>query len=129
MLVRVADLAEHIRACLGQNGAPTDHDSPEWIAHYLAARSVEIQSGISYKAFSRLLGDERTLLLLDGLDEAPGRSDREHIAGLALNCRSLYPRCQIVITTRPRAYLGKATLAQLSAIRDILCRATKLPGC
>jgi formylglycine-generating enzyme required for sulfatase activity len=49
-------------------------------------------------------------LLLDGLDEAPGRMEREAMARLFEKATRAYNRCRFVVTTRPLAYVGETVL-------------------
>jgi len=41
------------------------------------------------------------VLLIDGLDEVPEKSDRNKIIELADNFNESYPKCQVIVTSRP----------------------------
>jgi formylglycine-generating enzyme required for sulfatase activity len=112
LFIRIAELEEHIRHCLGsqENGAPTTKESPSWIAHFLEHRSRELKWNLTAEFFEAKLGEPSTLLLLDGLDEAAGRTERESMARLLENATQAYGNCRFVISTRPGSYRGLATL-------------------
>ncbi len=112
ILVDLADLVEHIAVSRQQNApsAPTLTDSPAWLAHFLARRSQEEEWGLDEDFFRRRIREGPCLLMLDGLDEAPGRQERESIARLIESVSTTYPACRIVVTSRPSAYTGEAVL-------------------
>ncbi len=61
--------------------------------------------------------EEQTVVLLDGLDEAPDTRTRQRMAGLFENATQRYPECRFVVTTRPGAYQGLATLAGFDQVK------------
>ncbi len=127
ILIRMAKLEEHIHNVLkrADSGAPTIKESPDWLAHFLASRAAEHAWGLEKEFFREKLREESTLLLLDGLDEATSRTERESIARLVDQTRY---GCRIVVTTRPRAYVGKSKLADFEevAIGDLNADAVDL---
>jgi formylglycine-generating enzyme required for sulfatase activity len=58
-----------------------------------------------------------TFLLLDGLDEAPSRKRRESMARLFERATQTYGSGRFVVTTRPQAYEGRATLDGFQQVR------------
>ncbi len=115
ILIRIADLDEHIHTCAADNsaGKPTTKESHLWICHYLAGKGW----GLDRRFFDRRLKHPETTLLLDGLDEAPDRLRRELIARLFEEVTRIYPQCRFVVTTRPQAYTGGSVLAGFERAR------------
>ena len=111
ILIRIAELAEHVRTCRHRREGPTVADAPGWLPHWLAARSAEFGWGLDAPFFERKLTDGEAAVLLDGLDEAPGRTDREAMVRLLENATRAYDKCSFVVTTRPLSYQGQAVLA------------------
>jgi hypothetical protein len=111
ILVRIAELAEHVRACRHRREGPTVAAAPGWIPHWLAAKSAEFGWGLDAPFFERKLKSGVAAVLLDGLDEAPNRTEREAMARLLENATRAYDKCSFVVTTRPLAYQGQAVLA------------------
>ena len=110
ILIRIAELAEHVRACRYRREGPTLAAAPAWLPHWLAARSAEFGWGLDAPFFERKLKDGEAAVLLDGLDEAPGRTEREAMARLLENATRAYDKCSFVVTTRPQAYQGESVL-------------------
>ncbi len=67
--------------------------------------------------FDGKMHEEQTIVLLDGLDEAPETRTRERIARLFENATQRYTECRFVVTTRPGAYQGLATLAGFDQVK------------
>jgi hypothetical protein len=111
ILIRIAELAEHIRACRHRREGPPQPPRPGWLPHWLAARSTEFGWGLDAPFFERKLKSGEAAVLLDGLDEAPNRTEREAMARLLENATRAYDKCSFVVTTRPLAYQGQAVLA------------------
>jgi cellulose biosynthesis protein BcsQ len=111
ILIRIAELAEHVRACRRRREGPTVAAAPGWLPHWLAAKSAEFGWGLNSAFFERKLRDGEAAVLLDGLDEAPGRTERESMARLLENATQAYEKCSFVVTTRPLAYQGESVLA------------------
>src|SRR5438270_14037454 len=61
--------------------------------------------------------EEQTLVLLDALDEAPDSHRRERIARLFETATHRYHECGFVVTTRPGAYQGMATLVGFDQVK------------
>jgi hypothetical protein len=113
ILIRISDLGEHIRNCYLRQGysGPTRKESPQWIVDFLNTQNAELNWGLDEAFFRRKLEDGYAILLLDGLDEAPTRIERESMARLVENATHAYNLCQFVVTTRPLVYAGEATMA------------------
>src|ERR1022692_1139577 len=111
ILIRIAELAEHVRACCHRREGPTVAAAPGWLPHWLAARSAQFGWGLAAPFFEGKLKSGEAAVLLDGLDEAPNRTEREAMARLLENATRAYGKCSFVVTTRPLAYQGQAVLA------------------
>jgi formylglycine-generating enzyme required for sulfatase activity len=113
VLIRIADLAEHVRKCLERPGypGPTAPHAPSWIWDFLNAQNQAMNWGLSEGFFRQHLEAGSVILLLDGLDEAPSRIERQSMARLFEQATRAYPGCRFVVTTRPLSYSGEATLA------------------
>jgi formylglycine-generating enzyme required for sulfatase activity len=110
ILIRIADLAEHIRNCQGRVNAPSTAENPDWLLHFLKARSEGWDWQLDAAFFRQQLKRALAILLFDGLDEATAGTEREAIARLFENVMRVYDRCRFVVSTRPLAYAGQATL-------------------
>jgi len=74
-----------------------------WLPEYLGSRAEHANQGLTADAFRRLLTDGEALILLDGLDEAPDRLQREQAATLIERLALAWPDCPLVVTSRPAA--------------------------
>jgi hypothetical protein len=113
MLIRVAELAEYIK----KSGTQEWADSPQWLSRFLSSRNAMYGWGLSETFFSGRLADGSAIVLLDGLDEAPDRVEREKAARLFEKATEFYKGCRFVVTTRPQAYEGKALLRDFHEAR------------
>jgi len=118
ILIRIFALEEfiHSRVHGGTPDAP-DADSADWLPRYLEARGSEFQWGLDAAFFRGKLREPSTLILLDGLDEVPNAARREAIARLFERATKAYRDARFVVTTRPAAYEGKATLDEFETVR------------
>ena len=113
VLVRLNELARHIETLADTPGrAATRKQAAVWLPHFLAAVSQEKQTGLDQASFQQRLESGSTLLLLDGLDEAPDRPTRELLSRLIEDLAATYPRCSLIVTTRPAAYADKAVIPE-----------------
>ena len=96
---------------------PTTKDSAAWLPHYLANASQELSWELSAAFFTEKLKAGSCILLLDGLDEAPNRRDRESVARLLGQAGKAYGKCRFVVTSRPLAYSGKAVLTDFPQVQ------------
>ena len=119
IFISVGKLIEHIRNAQhsGSRDAPTTKDSAAWLPHYLATASQELSWELSAAFFTEKLKEGSCMLLLDGLDEAPNRRDRESVARLLEQARKAYGKCRFVVTSRPLAYSGKAVLTDFPQVQ------------
>ena len=109
--IRMGQLSEHRAECRKQKQGPKLNESPAWLTHFLAARSAEAEWGLDEDFFRKAIHDGDAILLLDGLDEAPDRKEREALARMFERAVADHEKCRFVVTTRPRAYEGLAVLA------------------
>ena len=109
MLVRLSDLATYLDSHRGARGAPVGPELAGWLPHFLAALSRDEEWDLDEDFFRAQL-QRPCVVLLDGLDEAPGRIARESLSRLIENVASGYPAARIVVTSRPGAYVGEAVL-------------------
>jgi formylglycine-generating enzyme required for sulfatase activity len=116
--VRISQLDQHIVKTLEgrQPGDPAHQAEARWIAHFLAAQGWELDEAF----FREKLEAKDTVLLLDGLDEAANQPRREKIVEMIGLAAGQYG-CHMVVTTRPGAHEGRATLAgfEKSSIDDL----------
>ncbi len=112
IFLRCATLANHIAAHRGKPDAPAEAASPAWLAHCLAATSRENGTGLDQAFFQRQLEAGRCTVLLDGLDEAADRVQRDALSLLAENISRVFDGCRFVVTSRPPAYTGNTVLPQ-----------------
>jgi len=119
VLIRIAELAQHVRQCgtLRDYPGPTSEAAPTWLVDFLNRRSEEMNWGLEQEFFARKLEQGSAILLLDGLDEAPDRIERERMARLFENATQAYQRCRFVVTTRPKAYEGQSLLQDFHEAR------------
>jgi hypothetical protein len=115
VLIRIAELEEHIATCIERKhpDAPLTSEDPQWLLHFLESRKWDLDADF----FDRKLHEAQTLVLLDGLDEAPDRTARERMARLFENATQRYPECRFVVTTRPGAYQDRATLGGFDHVK------------
>ncbi len=113
VFVRIGELAEHIRLCREdpRRPGPVGADAPTWLPNFLATKSEEMSWGLDEDFFRQKIESGQAMILLDGLDEAPGRVERESIVRLFEHATTAYGPCRFVVTTRPRAYEGEAVLS------------------
>jgi hypothetical protein len=106
ILVRIAELVEYIGRSSQQAGRniPSESDSEDWLTHFLSTQNKTLGWGLSDEVFANKLNGGTAIVLLDGLDEAPDRLDREHAASLLENSTKAFSKSRFVITTRPGAY-------------------------
>lgn len=117
LFVRIAELEEHIEKCQRWDGVPPAKSSPMWLAHFLKTRSQEYEWDLNGEFFEQKLRALDTVVLLDGLDEAPNRIRREGMARLFENATMAYRECRFVVTTRPANYGGQGTLSGFGEVR------------
>jgi len=111
ILISIADLVEHRRTCRHRHEGPSTDHAPTWLGHFLGARSDEFAWSLHAGFFERKLSSGAAVVLLDGLDEARSRTEREDVARLFENATQTYKKCRFVVTTRPLAYAGESVLA------------------
>ena len=113
VFVRIGELAEHIRLCHEDPArpGPVSADAPTWLPNFLTTRSEEMGWGLDEDFFRQTLESGQAIILLDGLDEAPGRVERESIVKMFEHATTAFGQCRFVVTTRPRAYEGEAVLS------------------
>ncbi|MEW6381398.1 MAG: SUMF1/EgtB/PvdO family nonheme iron enzyme [bacterium] len=109
VFVRLGRLADHIHEWKAKDPAhsPTHKDSPEWLFHFLGEQSKEFDWQVSAEDFRREMKEGHCLIMLDGLDEAPNSRMRQNISSLVAHLLRAYPKCCLVLTSRPGALIGK----------------------
>jgi formylglycine-generating enzyme required for sulfatase activity len=118
-LISIEDLAKHVRRCSERSGypGPAREDAAAWLIDFLTVQSHENNWGLSDKFFLARLQEGSAILLLDGLDEACDRLERETMARLCEHLTEAYSDCRIVVTTRPQAYTGQTLLRGFTETR------------
>jgi formylglycine-generating enzyme required for sulfatase activity len=81
----------------------------------LAARGLDY--GLPELFLRRRIEEGPCLLLLDGLDEAPGEAARATLARLVERAARAWANCRLVITTRPQAYHDDTVLSGFDEAR------------
>jgi hypothetical protein len=104
LYVRVVDLDRFIFNHRQEPHVPAKLEDPRWLAHYLANED----HGLDLAFWLRRLERKDTVVLLDGLDEAPNEVRRKSLAALFGDAAARYKQCRFVLTTRPGAYVGEA---------------------
>jgi hypothetical protein len=119
ILIRITELAEHIERSLQQIGRiqPTTRESPDWLLDFLNTRNRELNWLLRIDFFRDKLKNSSCVVLLDGLDEASRRSERESMSRLFEQATKAYPGCRFVVTTRPLAYTGQTVLEEFQTAR------------
>jgi hypothetical protein len=107
VLIRFAELHEHIQGARGLVGAPTVAGRAAWLPHFLAAAWSEACSGADEAFFRNVLQQGQAIVLLDGLDEAASDADRQRLVALLEHAVTTYDRCPFVVTSRPAAVQGR----------------------
>ena len=100
--VRIGHFASHIdrfsRMMDPGPETPSSPDAPAWLSHFLWIHTTKDgRLNLSREFFEDRFRRGECMLLLDGLDEA----DPAGFASLANEISRAYPRCPLVITTRP----------------------------
>ena len=115
--IRMGHFAEHRRKCFERNAGPTVSDSPAWLLHFLESQSTDYRWNLDQSFFSEALKSGNAMLMLDGLDEAPDRVERETIARIVENAVSEYSASRFILSTRPQAYRGMSMLSDFREVR------------
>jgi Sulfatase-modifying factor enzyme 1/Domain of unknown function (DUF4062)/NACHT domain len=113
ILIRVAELLEHISR---RQNSRLAADSPAWILDFMASRSLEFNQGLDERFFREKCENGPAILMLDGLDEAPNTRQREAAVRLFENTTRAFPKCRVVVTTRPLSYAGRSVLAGFETV-------------
>ena len=111
LLIPIADWLDYIERTKAQKTGSTLPDGAAWLPAYLGARAADANQALGADDFRRLLDEGQALILLDGLDEAPDRLQRERAVRRIERLAQAWPRCPLVVTSRPAAYQDKAVLA------------------
>jgi Sulfatase-modifying factor enzyme 1/Domain of unknown function (DUF4062)/NACHT domain len=108
VFIRISELSDFIRK---HADSPRQADAPSWLPCFLQSQSEELNQGLDERFFREKLEKGPALVLLDGLDEAPGAAERESMVRLFENATRAWRKCRFVVTTRPLSYQGKGVLA------------------
>lgn len=110
LYARINELYDHIQKHRGGKGdpdAPASLADSVWIPHFLACSDnpdARERRHLLTVLHRRMRGAE-TIVLLDGLDEAPGQTAREEIVKLIRHIESECP-CSVLVTSRREAVTG-----------------------
>jgi formylglycine-generating enzyme required for sulfatase activity len=118
LFIRLADLANYMATAMrsSANDTPTIEDSPAWFSGFLGHISREYNWNLDRRFFEERLRNGNAILLLDGLDEAPGRTVQETLSKLIENAAQAFPNCRIVVTSRPAAYRSGVVLSDFAHV-------------
>jgi formylglycine-generating enzyme required for sulfatase activity len=117
ILIRVAELTEHVAACRAGKQGPTRAASPAWLAHFLATAACESGDGLGSGFFEGVLAEGPAIVLLDGLDETSTAAERRNVCTMVAKAARAFGNCRFVVTSRPPAYEGQETLPGFTAVR------------
>ncbi|RQW04557.1 DUF4062 domain-containing protein, partial [candidate division KSB1 bacterium] len=112
--IRLFELIQHITSCEKRNKSdcPILANDPQWLVHFLSEKSRSQKWKLGQDFWQEKLSSDQVILLLDGLDEAPDRGERERISELISQAVRTYRDARFVLTSRPLAYVGKAVLQE-----------------
>lgn len=108
IFIGISELVEHILHSRKMSRGPAGQDNPAWLIDFLNTRNDDLNWALHPNFFREKLLGGNSILLLDGLDEAPGQDERDSIARLFKNATGAYPACRFVVTTRQLAFTGLA---------------------
>jgi len=117
VLIRLAELADHIAASRDRKIGPLSAEAPTWLTHFPAAESAGATFGLSERFFGEQLESGSAMVLLDGLDEVPSEDQRKSVAAIVEKAARAYDKCRFVLTSRPRAYEGETVLPDFAQVR------------
>jgi hypothetical protein len=119
IFLSIGRLLQHMRNAreAKEPGLPTTADSPAWLPHYLTTLNNESNWGLGNDFFQEKLRDGPCIVLLDGLDEAPSRRDREKMARLVEHATNACGHSRFVVTSRPVAYRRQAVLSRFREVQ------------
>src|SRR5262249_45007763 len=112
IVLRAAELARFIRERRrpGQEAAELE-DSTTWLLEFLSMRNRELGWGLDTDFFRPLLKSSSTTVLIDGLDQAINRVEREIAARMIESATHAFENARFIVSTRPEAYTGQSVLA------------------
>ena len=103
LLVPIADWLDFMERATANGHGLDLAVCADWLPHYLGVRAGHANQGLTTDAFRDLLTGGAALILLDGLDEAPDRRQRQQAATLIERLALAYTDCPLVVTSRPAA--------------------------
>jgi hypothetical protein len=89
------------------------------VLDFLADRLGESGWSMARADLARLLGSDRAILLIDGLDEVATEEGRHQVSDLIEDLVQRYPGNRYVVTSRIRAYTGETALGERFVRCDI----------
>jgi Cdc6-like AAA superfamily ATPase len=116
LLINIAGFCGFLQQETKAAGRP-DPESPAWLEEYLAKLAKDFDWQLTLANFQNWLKATEgpgTLLLLDGLDEAPNEKLRKRVQNIVSSFSQIasrrYPAVRIVITSRPLEMTGTIDL-------------------
>ena len=123
LLIKIDSFCSFLQKESEVSGTP-ESESPAWLEAYLAKQSKEFEWNLSLADFQRWLKATKTpgtLLLLDGLDEAPSETLRIRVQKIVSSFSAIakrsYPGVRIVVTSRPLEMTGTIDLKDFEVAR------------
>ena len=123
ILIKISDFCGFLQRESNSAGRPDDN-SPAWLQKYLTSVVEHSNWHLTKEDVEHWLqatASPGTLMLLDGLDEAPDETLRERVqkivAGFARNAAKQYPAVRIVVTSRPLELTGAIDLPAFEVAR------------
>jgi hypothetical protein len=109
ILIRISELAEHIRNCYEKSERPTTDESPSWLIHFLTSRNQEFNWGLNEVFFRDKLKSTSCMVLLTALTKHRPKSN----ANTSLGCSRRRPK--------PIVYVASLSLHALWPTRARAC--------
>lgn len=113
LFIRISEFDAHIEGCQGRADAPAPQNAAGWIAHFFARGKWDLTE----RFVEKQLEQGTAILLVDGLDEAPGEDRRERIVRIFQDAVRRFRSAKFFVSTRPGAYQGKAVLSGFETAR------------
>jgi formylglycine-generating enzyme required for sulfatase activity len=121
VFLKIAKLIEYIDNSQKKPDRPGPNisDSSAWILEFICDQDESEGWNLGVEFFKRIFRYGPSILLLDGLDEAPSEDHRVRIARLFENACNTpnFQGCRLVVSTRPAAHRDLSFLAEFRVVR------------
>ncbi|MBN2442310.1 MAG: SUMF1/EgtB/PvdO family nonheme iron enzyme [Spirochaetales bacterium] len=116
VFIKIEELSRFIAQSRSLNRAdtPTLDAASSWLVYFLNEKSKELGWDLPGDFFKDRLESKKTIVVLDGLDEAPDITMRQQISAIVLAAITAWPDCKFIVTTRLLAYKGTIVLEKFT---------------